>query len=46
MPSNRIFSMAMDRDGEIWVGTDKGVAVFDTDRVFGIDGDAQLVGRS
>ena len=44
LPSNRIFSMAMDRDGEIWVGTDKGVAVFyDTDRVFGIDGDAQLV---
>lgn len=44
LPSNDIYSLAIDRDGEIWVGTDKGVAVFyDTERVFEIDGDAQLV---
>jgi ligand-binding sensor domain-containing protein len=44
LPSNYVYSMAMDRDGEIWVGTDKGIAVFyDTDRAFELDGDAQLV---
>jgi hypothetical protein len=30
LPSSNIFSIAKDRDGEIWVGTDKGVAVFYT----------------
>jgi len=44
LPSNNIYSLAKDRDGEIWVGTDKGVAVFyNTENVFGLDGDAQLV---
>ena len=28
MPSNAVFSMAEDLDGKIWIGTDKGVAVF------------------
>jgi hypothetical protein len=28
LPSNNVYSIARDNDGEIWVGTDKGVAVF------------------
>lgn len=28
LPSSFVISLAKDRDGEIWVGTDKGVAVF------------------
>ena len=28
LPSNLIFSLAKDRDGQIWIGTDKGIAVF------------------
>jgi hypothetical protein len=28
MPSNNVLSMAEDIDGKIWIGTDKGVAVF------------------
>jgi len=28
LPSNSVFSIAEDLDGQIWVGTDKGVAVF------------------
>lgn len=28
LPSNDIYSIAKDRDGEIWVGTNKGVGVF------------------
>lgn len=28
LPSNNLFSIAVDLDGEIWVGTDKGIAVF------------------
>jgi len=44
LPSNAVYSLAKDKDGEVWVGTDKGVAVFyDTDEVFGLNGDAQLV---
>jgi ligand-binding sensor domain-containing protein len=44
LPSNTIHSLAKDKDGEIWVGTNQGVAVFyDTENVFGLDGDAQLV---
>lgn len=35
LPSNNVYSIAKDRDGEIWVGTDKGVTVFYTpDKVF------------
>jgi hypothetical protein len=30
LPSNRVLSMAEDKDQEIWVGTDKGVGVFYT----------------
>ena len=29
LPSNRIFSIATDRDGGVWVGTELGVAVFE-----------------
>lgn len=44
LPSNNIYSLAKDRDGEIWVGTDKGVAVFyNPENVFGVGSDAQLV---
>lgn len=28
LPSNNVYSIAVDLDGEIWVGTDKGIAVF------------------
>jgi len=28
LPSNSVYSMAEDLDGKIWVGTDKGIAVF------------------
>ena len=36
LPSMDVFSMAEDLDGEVWVGTGKGVAVFYTpDAVFG-----------
>ena len=28
LPSNLVLSLAKDKDGEIWVGTDKGIAVF------------------
>lgn len=28
LPSNLIFSLAKDRDGQVWIGTDKGIAVF------------------
>lgn len=29
LPSNTVKTLALDRDGQIWVGTDKGVVVFD-----------------
>ena len=29
LPSNNVKSLALDRDGQMWVGTDKGVVVFD-----------------
>jgi ligand-binding sensor domain-containing protein len=28
LPSNLIFSLAKDREGQVWIGTDKGIAVF------------------
>jgi ligand-binding sensor domain-containing protein len=28
IPGNKVFSLAEDNDGEIWIGTDEGVAVF------------------
>lgn len=45
IPGSRIFSMARDRDGEIWLGTDEGVAVFYApENVFsGYNFDAQQV---
>ena len=44
LPSNTVYSLAIDNDGEVWVGTDKGLAVFyNTDEVFGLNGDAQQV---
>ena len=30
LPSNTVKSLALDRDGQMWVGTDKGVVVFDS----------------
>lgn len=45
LPSTSVFSLAKDRDGEIWVGTNKGVAVFyNPENVFsGYDFDAQQI---
>ena len=44
LTSTTIYSLAKDKDGEIWVGSDKGIAVFyNTEEVFGLNGDAQLV---
>lgn len=45
IPGSRIFSIARDRDGEIWIGTDEGVAVFYApENVFsGFSFDAQQV---
>lgn len=45
LPSNNLFSIAVDLDGEIWVGTDKGIAVFyNPENVFtGNDFDAQQI---
>ena len=45
LPSNDIYSLAKDRDGEIWVGTNKGIAVFySPENVFsGYDFDAQQI---
>jgi len=28
IPGNKVYSIAVDKDGEIWIGTDEGVAVF------------------
>lgn len=30
LPSNSVKTLALDRDGQMWVGTDKGVVVFDS----------------
>jgi hypothetical protein len=45
LPSNNVYSIAVDLDGEIWVGTDKGVAVFySPENVFsGSNFDAQQI---
>jgi len=44
LPSNNVFSIAKDRDNEIWVGTDQGVAVFySPENIFSLEGDAQQV---
>lgn len=44
LPSNEVLSIAKDKDGEIWIGTTKGPAVFyNPEEVFGINGDAQQV---
>ena len=45
LPSSGIYSLAKDRDGEIWVGTDMGIAViYSPENVFsGYDYDAQQV---
>lgn len=45
LPSNNLYSIAVDLDGEIWVGTDKGIAVFyNPENVFtGNDFDAQQI---
>ena len=28
LPSNTVYSIALDNDGEVWVGTDNGIGVF------------------
>ncbi|MCH8331413.1 MAG: hypothetical protein IH946_08540, partial [Bacteroidetes bacterium] len=47
LPSNNVLSIAQDRNGEIWVGTDKGIAVFycpgDVLTEFGCDADQIFV---
>ena len=44
LPSNEVLSIAKDKDGEIWVGTNKGPAVFyNPEEVFGVNGDARQV---
>jgi streptogramin lyase len=46
IPGNTVFSMAVDHDGAVWVGTDAGPAVFySPDRLFqqGVDFDAQQI---
>jgi len=45
LPSNDIYSIAVDLEGEIWVGTDKGIAVFyNPENVFsGNNFDAQQI---
>lgn len=45
LPSNAVYSMAVDNAGEIWVGTDKGIAVFySPENVFsGSNFDAQQI---
>ncbi|MEW6467753.1 MAG: two-component regulator propeller domain-containing protein [Bacteroidota bacterium] len=45
LPSNEVYSIAEDEDGEIWVGTDAGIAVFySPEDIFGNDpSDAQQI---
>ncbi|MFC2111289.1 two-component regulator propeller domain-containing protein [Bacteroidota bacterium] len=45
LPSNNVVCMAEDKDGEVWVGTDKGIAVFySPENIFsGFDFDAQQI---
>ncbi len=46
IPGNTVFSMAVDHDGAVWVGTDSGPAVFFApERIFqaGADFDAQQI---
>lgn len=46
IPGNKVYSFAKDLDGEVWVGTDKGVAVFySPENIFisGADYDAQRI---
>lgn len=46
LPGNAVFSMAVDLDGAVWVGTDKGPAVFyNPARIFqtGVNFDAQQI---
>lgn len=46
IPGNKVYSFATDNDGEVWVGTDKGIAVFYSPEsifVSGYDYDAQQI---
>lgn len=44
LPSMDVYSVAVDLDGQIWVGTNKGIGVFyNGDATFGTDGDAQQI---
>ncbi len=46
IPGNKVYSFATDMDGEVWVGTDKGIAVFYSPEsifVSGADYDAQRI---
>ncbi|MEN9523153.1 MAG: hypothetical protein RL065_1530 [Bacteroidota bacterium] len=43
LPSNNVFTMAEDKDGQIWVGTDVGVAVFSNPSEIIKGGDAEQI---
>lgn len=43
LPSANIYSIAEDKDGDIWVGTDKGIAVFYSPENILSGGDAQQI---
>ncbi len=45
IPGSNVFSIAEDKDGEVWIGTDEGIAVFyDPSRIFsGSDFDAERI---
>ena len=46
IPGNKVYSFATDNDGEVWVGTDKGIAVFySPESIFvqGVNYDAQQI---
>lgn len=46
IPGNGVFSMAVDQDGAVWIGTDKGPVVFyNSERIFqtGVNFDAQQI---
>jgi ligand-binding sensor domain-containing protein len=43
LPSNNVYAIAEDKDGQIWIGTDAGVAVFSNTSDITTTGDAQQI---
>ncbi|MEY2830028.1 MAG: hypothetical protein RIQ33_1886, partial [Bacteroidota bacterium] len=43
LPSNNVFAIAEDKDGQVWIGTDAGVAVFSSPADITTTGDAQQI---